>query len=227
MRTVASHRRFGVTRRGGKLRYRRFSTNHILIQVRMPLPVHMTQTLIYARHGHLLQSLSPFQTEGLELVADSWAGVTGMMVVAAVRRDVERSGWHVSSRQGFIVRIEPNVTSLVQPPRFLFHAAPRTTRASISRTGLQTSVGRRTQLRRSHPPRVYLALTLADAFAFILNQTSGRPGYTPSRTAADYDVWRVTPSRSTTYHRDLRFAGQGVWCAHPIGPRRLLRLPTC
>ena len=193
----------------------------------MPLPIHLTLTLIDARYGHFLQSLSPFQAEGLELVADSWAGVTGMQVVAAVRRDVERSGWHISSRQGAVVRIEPNVTSRVQPPRFLFHAAPRTARASISRRGLHTSVGGRTQLRRSHPPRVYLALTLADAFAFILNQTSPRPGYAPSRAAGDYDVWRVTTGGSTTYHRDLRFAGQGAWCAHPIASRRLLRLPTC
>lgn len=121
--------------------------------------------------------------------------------------------------------VEPNVTSSVQAPRYLFHAAPRKARASISRTGLRTSVGGRTQLRRSHPPGVYLALTLADAFAFIKNQTSARSGYVPA-TDVEYDVWRVTGAGTSTYHQDLRFPGQGVWCAHPIAPRRLLRMPS-
>lgn len=173
------------------------------------------------KYASLINSYLPYKTYALEIHPDTWNNhhITSNRLADIIEADVRRFDWHISSTNGGLVIVEPNHTARreIPPASSLFHVAPKRLRSTIRSQGLIPSTGGRTHLKRRHPPRVYLALTLADARTFTQNRIANRPSQAGRPTTMDFDIWRVKPDRRR-YHDDLRFHGKGVWCAEGIPP---------
>jgi hypothetical protein len=151
---------------------------------------------------------------------------------AVLNSQFDPHGWFVATSTLSVV-LEPRYTTghrLVEGD-LIFHVAAKEHRKSIRANGLQLSTGGRTRLNRTHPPRVYFALDILAAFAFIDFQT--RPGPSkwsldeghsdarPTHDAKNLDIYRVRVPDGVKFYRDVLFPGKAVWCESPFASDRL------